>query len=394
MSDPGSKGRVAVLAAALLFNLGQGALRPTLPLFLQSIFLANYRMVTSIPMVFGIGKWIASVPTGYLLDRVGRRRMMGAGLLLIALCDVASVTTSAFGVFLGLRALGGVGWAMFGTVATTTMVDLPDGRRRGRAVSALLMSETLGLLLGTAGGGWLYQGLGVASPFVFEAACMLVAALTVVSLGPPDTRPAGAQQESRDRHLVTAALREPGVVLMGLTNAALTAIQTGAVVFLVPLYMVARGSLGPELVGLVVSLSVVGRLATLWIGGSVSDRWGRVSVLVPGLLVYATLLGSLSFITHPVALGAWSFASGAAAGFVAPLPAAVVGDLVSPASRGPAIGWLRTMTDTGHILGPPVMGALADAVGLSTPFLFGAALLLAAAGLCASSLGKTLRETS
>src|SRR5439155_1495502 len=79
---------------------------------------------------------------------VGRRRMMGAGLLLIALCDVASVTTSAFGVFLGLRALGGVGWAMFGTVATTTMVDLPDGRRRGRAVSALLMSETLGLLLG------------------------------------------------------------------------------------------------------------------------------------------------------------------------------------------------------------------------------------------------------
>ena len=249
MSDPGSKGRVAVLAAALLFNLGQGALRPTLPLFLQSIFLANYRMVTSIPMVFGIGKWIASVPTGYLLDRVGRRRMMGAGLLLIALCDVASVTTSAFGVFLGLRALGGVGWAMFGTVATTTMVDLPDGRRRGRAVSALLMSETLGLLLGTAGGGWLYQGLGGASPFVFEAACMLVAALTVVSLGPPDTRPAGAQQESGDRHLVTAALREPGVVLMGLTNAALTAIQTGAVVFLVPLYMVARGSLGPELVG-------------------------------------------------------------------------------------------------------------------------------------------------
>jgi hypothetical protein len=64
---------VAVLAAALLFNLGQGMLRPTLPLYLQQVFAANYQMVTLIPLVFGVGKWAASLPTGYLLDRVERR---------------------------------------------------------------------------------------------------------------------------------------------------------------------------------------------------------------------------------------------------------------------------------------------------------------------------------
>ncbi|MBI3329896.1 MAG: hypothetical protein HYZ81_24705 [Nitrospinae bacterium] len=37
---------MAVLAAALLFNLGQGVLRPTLPLYLKQVFAANYRMVT------------------------------------------------------------------------------------------------------------------------------------------------------------------------------------------------------------------------------------------------------------------------------------------------------------------------------------------------------------
>ena len=94
--------------------------------------------------------------------------------------DVVSVTTSRFDVFLGLRALGGVGWAMFATVATTTaIVTVPSPQRRGRAVSVLLMSETSGLLLGSAAGGWLYQGVGVASPFLFEAACMVVAAITV-----------------------------------------------------------------------------------------------------------------------------------------------------------------------------------------------------------------------
>jgi MFS family permease len=180
---------------------------------------------------------------------------------------------------------------------------------------------------------------------------------------------------------------------MGLTSAVLTAIQTGVVVFLVPLYMVTRGSLGPEVVGVLVSLSVVGRLVALGLGGSLSDRWGRMLVLIPGLLIYAGTLGSLPFLRQPVALGAWSLASGAAAGFVAPLPAAVVGDRVSSASRGPAIGWLRTMTDTGHILGPLVMGVLADAVDLSTPFLLGTALLIAVAWLCSRGIGTPAAAT-
>src|SRR5712691_11991142 len=136
MTSPvGREARVplAILAAAFLFNLGQGVLRPSMPLYLQRTFAANYRMVTLIPVVFGAGKWVASLPTGYLLSRLGRRLMI-CGLLLIAFIDVASVTTSSFGGFLGLRALGGVGWAMFATVATAAMVNLPAAQRRGRAV--------------------------------------------------------------------------------------------------------------------------------------------------------------------------------------------------------------------------------------------------------------------
>jgi hypothetical protein len=46
------------------------------------------------------------------------------------------------------------------------------------------------------------------------------------------------------------------------------------------------------------------------------------------------------------------------------------------------MGWIRTMSDSGQILGPLVMGALADSVDLSAPFLFGAALLAATAWQC------------
>jgi MFS family permease len=372
---------VAVLAAAFLFNLGQGVLRPSLPLYLQRSFAANYRMVTLIPVVFGAGKWITSLPTGYLLGRLGRPLMIW-GLLLIALIDLASVMTTTYTVFLSLRALGGVGWAMFATVATTAMVNIPTVQRRGRAVSLLLISETAGLLLGSAAGGWLYQGLGAASPFVFEAACMLVAAVAVGRWASVAGHRSPVPRGSRDWRLLTTTLRTPGVLLMGTINATLIAIQTGVLVFLFPLYLVNRGGVDPETVGFLISLSVLGRLLALWLGGNVSDRWGRMRVLVPGLLSYAALLGTLTFLTHPVVLGVWSLAIGAAAGFVAAIPTAVIGDQVSPPLQGVAIGWLRMMTDSGQILGPLAMGAFADGLDLSAPFLFGAALLTATAWQC------------
>jgi predicted MFS family arabinose efflux permease len=381
-AGPGVRAAGVVLAAAFLFNLGQGALRPTLPLYLQRVFGANYRMVTLIPMVFGAGKWAASLPTGYLVDRLGGRPLMLSGLLLVAASDVASAAAVFYHRFLGLRALAGAGWAMVGTVATATMVGARGAERRGRAVSLLLMSETLGLLLGTAAGGWFYERAGLTSPFLVEAACMLIAALVVASgLGRPVRRGAMGHAAA-GWHELASVLRVPGVFLMALTGAVLTAIQTGVLVFLFPLYLAEQGRLSAEAVGYVVSLGVLGRLGALWLGGSASDRWGRPTVLIPGLLGFGALLVGLTLVSRPVLLGLWSFLIGAGSGLVAGLPTAIVGDRVAPSQQGVAIGWLRTFADAGMLLGPLVLGGLADAVHLAAPFIFAGALVIGLAWCC------------
>jgi MFS family permease len=338
-------------------------------------------MVTLIPVVFGAGKWAASLPTGYLLDHLGRGRLMIAGLLMIAACDVASVMAPIYAAFLGVRGVAGMGWAMFGTVATTMMVD--RSAARGRAVSLLLMSETLGLLLGSLVGGWVYQHVAATGPFVFEAACMVLAA-AVVACGASraPSRPRAPAAVERDWRLVRSVVRTRSVVLMSLTSAALTAIQTGALIFLLPLYLAERGHLRPETVGYLVGLGVLGRLVALWLVGSLSDRRDRLRLLALGLGAYAVSLGSLAVVTEPLLLGLCSLMIGASAGFVAGLPTVIVGDRVAPALRGIAIGWLRTVTDAGMLLGPVLMGALADAIHLSAPFVCAALLACLLACLC------------
>jgi MFS family permease len=361
-----------VLAAAFLFNLGQGVLRPSLPLYLRQFFGANYRMVTLIPVVFSAGKWVTSLPTGYLYDRVGRTRVMVTGLVVIAACDLASVAIVRYSKFLAARAVAGAGWAMFATVATTTMVR-GDGAR-GRAISLLLMAETLGVLLGSTMGGWLYQDAGTATPFLFEAGCMLLAGAVVGWSGPPSPE---RRVDTVDWRALRSVIQIPGVVLASLTNATLMGIQTGVVVFLFPLYLVERGSFSPQTVGHLIALSVLGRLLALWVSGRVSDRRDRMSVLARSLLGFGVVLCSLAAVSNPWLLGAWSVLIGAGVGFTTGLPTTIIGDRVHPSLHGIAIGGLRTVTDAGMVLGPLLMGPLADALGLAAPF-FGAGIVTSA----------------
>jgi MFS transporter, ACDE family, multidrug resistance protein len=369
-----------VLGAAFLFNLGQGVLRPSLPLYLRDNFAANYRMVTLIPVVFGAGKWVANLPTGYLLDRLGRRRLMIAGLLVIGACDVASIAIVEYGSFLIARAGAGVGWAMFATVATTAMINRAGSR--GRAISLLLMAETLGLLVGSAAGGSLYAYSGPTSPFVLEASCMLMAAAVVGWFGLPGTTPPAPVSGRLRRGTLNDVGRVPGFLLMCCTSAALTGIQTGVLVFLFPVYLVEQGAVSPQTVGYLIALSVLGRLLALWFAGRVSDRRVRMSMLALGLAGFGVVLGTFVVVRGPALFGIWSVLLGAAAGFVAGLPTTIIGDRVDPSQHGIAIAWLRTATDAGMLVGPLVMGPLADAVDVTAPFLLAGIVSCALAWTC------------
>jgi MFS family permease len=124
-----------------------------------------------------LGMYALILVVGDIVDRVGRRRCVVAGLMLMALSNVALAWLGGVaGMSLALLGLG-LGWNLSYVAATTELVALTAPSERGRLVgfTDLLASFTaagLALL-----GGLLYSGSGVVALSLGAAGCAALPAL-------------------------------------------------------------------------------------------------------------------------------------------------------------------------------------------------------------------------
>jgi len=110
------------------------------------------------------------------------------------------------------------------------------------------------------------------------------------------------------------------------------------------------------------------------------DRYGRKAVIVPATLL--TSVSLLLFLALPSYAGyltaclAWGLAQGV--GGVAPAAYAV--DVAPPRMNAAAMGLYRSLSDSGYVVGPLVLGLITDVFGIDAALATGAGLL-AAVGL-------------
>src|SRR5581483_7413988 len=80
---------------ALALSIGTGIATPVIPSYAKS-FGVDFASASLVVILTGFGSLAATLPAGYLLDRVGRRPILLAGPLLTALSAIMTAMAHAF----------------------------------------------------------------------------------------------------------------------------------------------------------------------------------------------------------------------------------------------------------------------------------------------------------
>src|SRR5262245_18605242 len=124
---------------------------------------------------------------GILGDRIGRRRILLAGLLLFALASLASAYAQTPDQLIWARALMGIGGAAILPSTLSIISNVFDPSERGRAIGVWAGAVGLGVAIGPVVGGLLLERFWWGSVFLINVP-ILVAGIVAVALVVPESR--------------------------------------------------------------------------------------------------------------------------------------------------------------------------------------------------------------
>ncbi len=369
-----------MIGAAFLIALGFGLVAPALPQYALS-FGVGVAAASAIVSTFAFMRLLFAPVSGRMVQRLGERWVYLSGVLIVALSTGACALAQSYWQLIVLRSLGGIGSTMFSVSSLGLVIRLSPPGERGR-VSGLWSSS---FLVGSLGGpliGGALVGFGLRVPFVIYAVALL-AATGVVYWSLRNSQLA-AREEAGSVEVMTfrQALARPSYLAVLWSNFANGAAVFGVRMALVPLLVVSVLGLSPGLAGVALTVFAAGNAAVLFTSGRLSDRLGRKPFLVIGTLVCAIGTILLGVSGNFAWLLVSSFIAGMGSGMYTPAQQASVADIIGPRARGgPVLAGYQMAADLGTVLGPIVVGALAQRVS------FGFALgvtgaLLVAASLC------------
>ena len=357
----------AVAFACVISFMGIGLVDPILPALSSqlhatpaqvSLLFTSYLLVTAVAML--VTNWVSS--------RLGAKRTLMAGLVLIVVFAALAGTSSGINGIVGFRAGWGLGNALFIATSLAVIVASASGGFGG----AIILYETalgLGIAVGPLLGGFL-GGISWRGPFFGVSALMAIALIATTVLVPPTSRP--AHRTSLAAPL--KALRHRGLLIMSLTA---LFYNWGFFTLLgyapYPMHLTAH-ELGLVFCG----WGILVALFSVAVAPRLHKRYGTAPTLYANLFALAIVLGVIGFFTgSPTTVIVATIVSGACIGINNTLTTQAV-MMVSPVERpvaSAAYGFVRFI---GGGLAPYVAGRLAEHYNIHVPFLLGGVAMLIA----------------
>ena len=388
-----------VCVATGIIMLGQGVIGPVLPLYAKD-FGVSATMVGATISVFGLARMLLNLPAGFLSDRFGRRLLLVGGPVITALGSFLSAGAGDIWQLLAFRFIAGAGSAMFMTGALILVTDISRPDNRGRMLGLYQGSLLLGVSIGPAVGGLTAELAGLRAPFIVVGLLAAVCAVWALRTMPETYRMSAPPERSNDSEDTTAPAEGPfsfrslftnlGFTLISMVTFSIFFTRTGSRQTILALLGSERLGLSAGALGGVFAMMALLNLAAIGPSGAWADRFGRKRVIVPSAFITA---GALLLFAVTGNIGLFLVAAvlqGIGTGLAGPAPAAYAADIVPAAGRGVSMGLYRTYSDVGFVIGPLLLGWIADATGSFSWALGFNAVLVA---VCALAFALFARET-
>lgn len=366
-AEPGTQ---IVMAATAIAIAGIYAMSPILSALTDPLAVSDAR-VGAVITAYTAPSVVLVPAVGLAADRVGRRGLLTAGLVLIGAGGVAVSLASDFSTVLALRAVQGVGFAAVNPLGVTVLGDLYEGSRETTAqglraaginAAALVVPPVAGALVLVA---W-------QSPFLLYAAALPVAAWAWFTL-PADPPTSGERTLRGYLGELLALLRRPALAAIQLSFVARFALAVGYYAYISVFLTRAFGTsaVGSGLV--VAGVSLAALAGSTQVGRLVATRDG-FGVLVAALLAVGGGLAAMGAVPSPLAVGIGAILLGAGVGVSAPIQKSLVNRLAPARLRAGAVSSALLFQSVGQAVGPAVLGVLVAWHGVVTAFVvFGVA---------------------
>ena len=301
-------------------------------------------------------------PQQTLLLRVPTLLMAAASLLMVAAPGVVTLVV--------VCALFGLGYGVLQNTAIVLATEAAPPARRGQAIGLYGTFTTLAVLIAPATGIAILQRFGGESVFALTAALAVATFGCTLLVRAPARRAAARAQRREPLHpLVFFA----AVALFGMTA------TWGTIVTYMPLYAMELGLQNP---GWFFTVQAVAVITLRAVAGGLSDRLGRIQVLVPATLVVAVAMWGMAL--HPAVpvllalalLHGWGYSA------FHPTTIALADDVSTPQTRGSAFALVGSAFSVGQGGGGLVMGYVLAATSYETMFAVAGCIPLVATGLC------------
>ena len=358
---------VSVLVVASFFvAVGFGIIVPAIPLFARSFGVSN-AAVGLIISLFALSRFASGLFSGKLVDKFGERTVFAVGVIFVALSVGLSGMAQSYNQLLFFRAAGGLGSSMFSVAASSVILRSVSDAQRGHAQSVYNGSFLLGAITGPAIGGAL-AAVSLRAPFFVYAIALSISGTVAFIFFTSEHLQAPKKAEGKK---VAMSLKD-ALALKGYRYALVITFVTSWVLFgvrtsILPLFITEQLKSTAAVVGWGFTISAVIQGTLILRAGRLSDERGRRFILIIGTTIALVGIIIMTLTLNPLMFFISMAIMGLGNAFLASAPATIVGDLIE-GKGGQVIALFQMAGDAGMIVGPVVVGFIADHYGYRAAF--------------------------